>query len=326
MSTTTGATTEVDDPQRAAGAGGGSTDDPSGSTPRRPPGRSRRRGSAAYVLLAPNLLLIGIFLLVPLVWALVMSFQAKRSFGPGRWAGFDNFTRLFADDVFWRAVLNTAVFTVVTVPLGVGIALALGLLMDRALPGRTVFRTIVYLPIAVSTLVTSLVGLLLFDESVGIVNGVLRDLGIGPASWQTNGVLAMISVIVMTLWTRIGFGMLVYLAALQDVDKEVLEAAEVDGAGPLARVRHVVVPWLRPTTFFLLVINMIWSFQVFDVVYVMTNGGPGYSTTMLVTYAYDEGFGPARNFGYGASIGLVLFVITLVVTLVQVRLQRRSED
>lgn len=288
----------------------------------------RHRGATltAYAMVAPNLLLIGVFLLVPLVWGLVMAFQAKRSFGPGRWSGLDNLTRLVGDDVFWRALLNTGIFTLATVPASVGIGLALALLMDRALPGRGVFRTIVYLPIAVSTLVTSLVGLLLFDESVGMVNGLLVDAGLGPVSWQTDGRLAMLTVVLMTLWTRIGFSMLVYLAALQDVDREVMEAAQVDGAGAFARVRHVVVPWLRPTTFFLVVINMIWSFQVFDVVYVMTNGGPGYDTTMLVTYAYDEGFGAARNFGYGATVGLVLFVLTLAVTLFQVRVNRTSED
>lgn len=294
-------------------------------SPAKPAGQ-RGATLTAYAMVAPNLLLIGVFLLVPLVWGLVMAFQAKRSFGPGAWSGLDNLTRLVGDDVFWRALFNTAVFTVATVPLSVGVGLALALLMDRALPGRGVFRTIVYLPIAVSTLVTSLVGLLLFDESVGMVNGLLVDAGLGPVSWQTDGRLAMLTVVLMTLWTRIGFSMLVYLAALQDVDREVLEAAQVDGAGPAARVRHVVVPWLRPTTFFLVVINLIWSFQVFDVVYVMTNGGPGYDTTMLVTYAYDEGFGAARNFGYGATVGLVLFVLTLVVTLFQVRVNRKSED
>lgn len=291
----------------------------------RPPRARLRDGRAAYALLAPNLVLIGLFLLVPLVWSLVMSFQAKRSFGPGEWSGLQNLSRLLSDDVFWRALLNTAVFTLATVPLSIVLALALALLMDKALPGRGVFRTIVYLPIAVSSLVVSLIGLLMFDETVGLVNGVLRDLGVGPVSWQSNGALAMLSVVVMTLWTRVGFGMLVYLAALQDVDKEVLEAATVDGAGSLGRVRHVVVPWLRPTTFFLVVINMIWSFQIFDVVYVMTNGGPGYSTTMLVTYAYDEGFGPSRNFGYGATVGLVLLVITLAITAVQLRFNRRQE-
>ncbi|WP_083968223.1 carbohydrate ABC transporter permease [Janibacter melonis] len=300
-----------------------------------PPGLSRRRRASragngldsrsAYTLLAPNLILIGLFLLVPLVWALVMSFQAKRSFGPGRWSGLENLSRLLSDDVFWRALLNTAIFTIATVPASVLAGLALALLMDKALPGRGIFRTVVYLPIAVSTLVVSLVGLLLFDESIGIINGVLVDLGVAPVSWQSNGALAMLSVVVMTLWTRIGFGMLVYLAALQDVDHEVLEAATVDGANRFQRIRHVVVPWLRPTTFFLVVINMIWSFQVFDVVYVMTNGGPGYSTTMLVTYAYDEGFGASRNFGYGATVGLVLLVITLVITAVQLRVNRRRD-
>ncbi len=290
------------------------------------PRRGRQRSDrAAYALVAPNLLLIGLFLLVPLVWAFVMSFQAKRSFGPGEFNGLDNLTRLLGDDVFWRALLNTTIFTAVTVPLSVIAGLALALLMNKALPGRGAFRTVVYLPIAVSTLVVSLIGLLMFDESVGLINGVLRDLGIGPVSWQSDGTLALISVIVMTLWTRVGFGMLVYIAALQDVDDQVLEAAAMDGAGPFARVRHIIVPWLRPTTFFLLVINMIWSFQVFDVVFVMTNGGPGYATTMLVTYAYDEGFGPSRNFGYGATVGMVLFLITLAVTIVQLRVNRRNE-
>lgn len=292
-----------------------------------PPDDLRERSDrSAYLLIAPNVILIGLFLLVPLVWALLMSFQAKRSFGPGTWTGLDNFTRLLGDDVFWRALLNTAIFTVVTVPLSVGAGLLLALLMNKALPGRGVFRTIVYLPIAVSTLVVSLIGLLLFDESIGMINGVLRDVGIGPVSWQSNGVLALISVIVMTLWTRIGFGMLVYLAALQDVDDEVLEAATMDGAGAFSRLRFVIVPWLRPTTFFLLVINMIWSFQIFDVVFVMTNGGPGYSTTTLVTYAYDEGFGPARNFGYGATVGMVLFVLTLAITVVQLWVNRRRDN
>lgn len=318
MSTTTPGTST------GAGTSAGRRGGP--GSPRRPsrPGGGRDTRSA-YTLLAPNLLLIGLFLLVPLVWALVMSFQAKRSFGPGRWSGLENLSRLLSDDVFWRALLNTAVFTLATVPASVLAGLGLALLMNKALPGRGVFRTVVYLPIAVSTLVVSLVGLLLFDESIGIINGVLVDLGVGPVSWQSNGALAMLSVVVMTLWTRIGFGMLVYLAALQDVDEEVLEAATVDGANRLQRIRHVVVPWLRPTTFFLVVINMIWSFQVFDVVYVMTNGGPGYSTTMLVTYAYDEGFGASRNFGYGATVGLVLLVITLVITSVQLRVNRRRD-
>ncbi|MCH1866889.1 carbohydrate ABC transporter permease [Nocardioides sp. CFH 31398] len=287
--------------------------------------RRYRDTRAAWAFLAPNAVLVVVFLLVPLGWAFVLSFQAKRPFGPGTFTGLDNLSRLLADDVFWRAALNTAVFTVVTVPLTVVLGLAIALLLDKAMPGRTVARTIVYLPIVVSTVVVALIGLLLFDESIGIVNGVLRGLGVGPVSWQSNGALAMISVMLVVLWTRVGFALLIYLAALQDVDPEMLEAAQVDGAGPWVLVRRMIVPTLRPTTFFLVVVNVIWSFQIFDIVYVMTNGGPGYSTTMLVSYAYDQGFGPARNFGYGATVGVVLFLLTLVVTLVQLRGQRRHE-
>ncbi|WP_230487015.1 carbohydrate ABC transporter permease [Nocardioides anomalus] len=298
-----------------------------GATPPRTTRSARlREAVAAWTFLSPNLLLLAVFLFLPLVWAVLLSFQRARSFGPSSWAGLANYERLLQDGVFWRSLLNTVIFTAATVPLSVLIGLGLALLMDKALPARGLFRTVVYLPIVVSTLVTSLVGLLLFDESIGVLNGMLADLGVGPVSWQTDGTLAMVSVVLMTLWTRVGFAMVVYLAALQDVPEDVVEAARVDGAGSWATVRQIVVPMLRSTTLFLVVVNVIWSFQIFDVVYVMTNGGPGYATSMLVTYAYEEGFGPPRNFGYGATVGVVLFLLTLVITLVQFRIQRRSGE
>lgn len=283
-----------------------------------------REAIAAWTFLSPNLVLLTLFLFVPLGWAILLTFQRARSFGPAQWAGLENYTRLLGDGVFWRSLLNTVVFTVATVPLSVLIGLALALLLDKALPARGLFRTIIYLPIVVSTLVTSLIGLLMFDESIGILNGLLGDLGIGPVSWQTDGTLAMASVVLMTLWTRVGFSMVVYLAALQDIPGDVVEAARVDGASPWSTIRHITVPLLRSSTLFLVVINMIWSFQIFDVVYVMTNGGPGYATSMLVTYAYEEGFGAPRNFGYGATVGIVLFLLTLLATLVQFRVDRRT--
>jgi ABC-type sugar transport system permease subunit len=165
----------------------------------------------------------------------------------------------------------------------------------------------------------------MFDEGVGMLNGVLADLGIGSVAWQTNGVLAMASVILMTLWTRVGFAMVVYLAALQDVPHEVLEAAEVDGATGLQTFRRITVPILASTTFFLFVMNVIWSFQVFDVIYVMTQGGPGYDTSVLVTYAYEQGFGANRDFGYGSTVGVVLFLLTLAFAVVRLRRERRAD-
>jgi multiple sugar transport system permease protein len=189
-----------------------------------------------------------------------------------------------------------------------------------------VFRTVIVLPIVISGLVTSLIGLLMFGEGVGIANGVLQALGFAAAPWQSDGVLAMASLVLMTLWTRVGFAMVVYLAALQDVPRELHEAAELDGAGPWRRFTNVTVPSVRATSLFLLVVNVIWSFQIFDVVYVMTNGGPGYDTSMLVTYAYDRGFGPSQLHGYGSTIGVVLFLLTLLLTVVQLTVRRSREE
>jgi multiple sugar transport system permease protein len=134
----------------------------------------------------------------------------------------------------------------------------------------------------------------------------------------------MVSVVVMTVWTRVGFAMVIYLAALQDVPREIHEAAQVDGAGAVQRFWWVTVPMLSAPTFFLVVMNIIWSFQVFDIVYVMTGGGPGNDTEMLVTYAYDQGFGPTRDFGYGSTIGVVIFLLTLVVVVLRLHRERRE--
>ena len=297
--------------------------------PRTPGGRRRRGWSdllTGHAFLTPNLLLLALFLFVPLGWAFLLSFQDVGSFGPATWVGLGNYRQLVDDPVFWRTLANTLVFTVATVPTSVAIGLGLAVLLDKAMPARGLFRTVIFLPIVISGLVTSLIGLLMFGEGVGIANGVLRSLGLPGLGWQTNGALAMTSLVLMTLWTRVGFAMVVYLAALQDVPRELYEAAELDGAGAWKQFSHVTVPTVRATTLFLLVVNVIWPFQIFDVVYVMTNGGPGYDTSMLVTYAYDRGFGPSHLYGYGSTIGVVLFVLTLLLTVVQLRLRRSAED
>ncbi len=286
---------------------------------------SVREAAVGYVFVWPNLVLLALFLFIPLGWALLLSFEDAKSFGPATWIGLDNYRTLFGDSVFWRVLVNSLVFTLATVPTSVGIGLVLANLLNRALPARGALRTIIYLPIVISGLVTSLIGLLLFDEGVGILNGVTRALGWGNIAWQTSGSLAMLSVVLMTLWTRVGFAMVIYLAGLQDIPEDMYEAARLDGANGFQQFRHITVPMLRPSTLFLIVMNVIWSFQVFDVIYVMTNGGPGYSTSMLVTYAYDRGFGPSRDFGYGATIGVVLFVLTLAFTMIQLRVRRSQE-
>jgi multiple sugar transport system permease protein len=260
--------------------------------------------------------------------AFVVSAKHQESLGAPYWVGLANYTGLLGDPVFWRALLNTAVFTLATVPVGMALGLGAALLLDSVLPGRALYRSVVFLPLVISGVATGVLGSWLFDQYDGFVNDALRAVGVTGPAWQSDGRWAMVSVIVMTVWVRLGFDMLIYLAGLQGIDGQLLEAARMDGAGYWQRLRRIVVPLLGPSTFFLLVMNLLYSFQVFDTVYAMTAGGPGDSTTMLVTYAYRVGFdekGPGQ-LGYAAGVGVVIYLITLAITAVQWRASRTRDQ
>ena len=286
--------------------------------------RDRREELAAYGMVAPNLVLLGIFVLIPLIWAVTISFQRTNGFGGGTFAGLDNYARLFSDPVFWRSTGNTLLFTLITTPLSMGLGLGAAVLLNSALPARPVFRSILIMPMAVSGVATALIGLLVFDENSGIMNELLRFVGLPAVQWQSGGAAAFLSVVLVTLWWRVGFNMLIYLAGLQGISPELLEAAELDGATGWQRLRLVVVPLLGPSSFFLLVINVIYSFQVFDIVFVLTGGGPQDATSVLVTYAYENGF-VVRDQGYAAAIGMVLLLFALVFTVVRWRTSRTRD-
>lgn len=291
---------------------------------RRRRGLARREAAVAYLLLGPNLLLFAVFLLVPLVGVLVLSLQRYSGFGRAEWIGGGNYTELAGDPVFWRAALNTAVFAGVTVPLSLALGLGIALLLSRHVPGRGVFRGLYYLPFVISGVVIAMVGKWIFNEDVGVVNRLLRAVGLAGVGWQSEAAPALTSLIVMIVWARLGFVMVVYLAGLQGIPAEYYEAATMDGASSWQRFRHVTWPMLRPTTFFLVVLTVIESFQVFDVIYVMTGGGPGNSTQVLVTYAYATGFDSRRQ-GYAAAIGVVVYLVVLVFTVLWWRVQRRRD-
>ncbi|RIX28750.1 carbohydrate ABC transporter permease [Amnibacterium setariae] len=296
---------------------------------RRPPaprGSSRRRARlretlTGYAFVGPNLVLLGLFLLYPLVLAAVLSFSRYTGFGSPEWIGIGNYADLLSDAVFWRALINTTVFTVATLTLSLGLGLGLAVLLNKALPGRAVFRTIVYAPMVVSGVASGLIGVLMFDENTGVVDKALIAAGLPPIPWQSNGGAAMVAVILMTVWGRTGFNMVIYLAGLQGISEELYEAAELEGASAWQRFRSITVPLLGPSTFFLLIMNVIYSFQVFDLVFVLTGGGPGNATTMLTTYAYANAF-TTRAQGYAAAIGMVLLVLMLGFAAVQWRLNR----
>jgi ABC-type sugar transport system permease subunit len=289
----------------------------------------RRRGAdrdavAAWSLLAPNLLLFGVFLLLPLAATFWLSLYSSSGFGPRDYVGAGNYRELFGDGTFWRSALNTAVYAGVTVPVSLLLGLGVALAMNRPMRGRGLLRAVYYLPYVISGVVVAVAGRWVFNENVGIVNRLLRSIGFSGVAWQSEALPAMTSLVLISVWTKVGFAMVVYLAALQSIPKEYLEAAEMDGAGRRQRLRHIVVPLLRPTTVFLVVLGIIESFQVFDVVYVLTGGGPGNATEMLVTYAYAEGF-DARRQGYAAAIGVVTYLVVLVLTALWWRRQKAQE-
>ena len=289
--------------------------------------RHRHRGreaSVAYLFIAPNLLLLAVFVLLPLAQSLGLSFEHTNGFGAGTFAGLDNYARLLADPLFWRSLANTLLFTVLTTPLSMGLGLGAAVLLNAALPARAVFRSILILPMSVSGVATALIGLLIFDENSGVLNELLRFVGLPAVNWQSGSVAAFASVVLVTLWWRVGFNMLIYLAGLQGLSHELQEAAMLDGARGWQRLRYLTVPLLGPQSFFLLIVNVIYSFQVFDIVFVLTGGGPQDATSVLVTYAYQNGF-VTRDQGYAAAIGMVLLLLALVFTAVRWRTSRTRD-
>jgi len=321
----------VRETEPAAAAGEASSHEPSpGRRTRRPRGRARRAGEraeawAGLVLASPALMIFTVFMFAPLVLTFWYSLHKYSGFGSMTFLGLDNYREILYDSTFWRVLVNTLLFTAVSVPLGTGLGLGAAVLLDKALPGRTLFRALVYVPVVVSGVAAGIIFLRLFDPLLGVLDQLLRSVGLPTVDWQGSGVAALVSVVVVVTWQGVGFAMVVYLAGLQGIPRELYEAASLDGATGWKAFRRITWPLLAPTTFFLLVYSIIVSFQVFDVVYVLTRGGPGRSTTFLVQYAYDEGFNRRRQ-GYAAAIGVLIYLLVLAFTAVQWRVSRTRDE
>ncbi len=288
-------------------------------------GTARRAEAwAGAVLAGPAVLVFAAFMFVPLLLTVWFSLHEWGGFGPLTWVGAGNYVELARDPTFWTAFANTVLFTGVSVPLGIATGLGAALLLNRALPARGLLRGLVYLPVVVSGVAAGVVFLRLFDPIRGILNQLASTFGLPQVDWQSDATAALVSIVVVTTWQGVGFGMVVYLAGLQGIPREVYEAAAMDGAGRWRTFASITWPLLAPTTFFLVVYSVILSFQAFDTVYVLTRGGPGNATTFLVQYAYDQGFNQLRQ-GYAAALGVVIYAVVLLLTLAQWRLGRRDE-
>jgi multiple sugar transport system permease protein len=298
------------------------------STVNRPRARTprwlRRRGQwgTAALLLAPAFGLFAVFTAYPFVYAAKLSLMkwdglsAKQTF-----VGLGNYRALLHDQEFIHAMKVTAIYTVVVTIASIGIGLLLALALNRRLVGRNIYRTIFFTPVLTATVAAAVVWQLLFDPFTGIVNVGLRHAGMQGPRWLSSPSWALAAVIVVGVWKRIGFTMIIYLAGLQTISPTYYEAALVDGAGSWRQFRDVTWPLLTPITVLQLIMAVIDSFQVFDHVYVMTQGGPMGATDVVPLFLYNQGF-RLFHLGYAAAVGWVVFVVVLLATLVQWRLSR----
>jgi len=285
--------------------------------------KREHEGLAAGLFLLPNLIGFLIFTAIPVGAAFVLAFYDYDLLLGASWAGLENFREMFTtDEVFRAALFNTVYFTAVSVPLSVVLGLATAMLVNQALRGIVIFRSIFLLPYVTVTVALSLVWKWIYLPDIGLINSVLGVFGIAGPPWLTSGTWAMPALILMSVWKGFGYNMVIFLAGLQSIPDHLYDAAKVDGATAWRRFLNVTLPLLSPTTFFVVVISVISSFQVFDQALIMTNGGPGTATTTLVLYIYQKGF-QSFDMGYAAAIALVLFAAIFVFTVIQFMFQRR---
>jgi multiple sugar transport system permease protein len=288
--------------------------------------RQARREYSAYLMLAPGMILFSVFTVFALLFALYLTFHEWNIISVEKpYVGLQNYKDALEDERFRRSIINTVYFTGASVPLGMIIGLAIALLLNQPLRGRGILRTMYFLPVVTPFVVVAIIWKWLFNGDYGLFNYYLLKTHLihEPLLWLADKNLAMPSVVLMTVWTSIGFSMVVYLAGLQAIPEELYEAAEVDGAGAWARLRHITLPMLTPTTFFLAVIGIIGSFQVFTQIFIMTSGGPVDRTTTMVYYVYEAAF-KFFEMGYASTLAFILFLMLLVFTALQLRLYRKG--
>ncbi|WP_374976179.1 carbohydrate ABC transporter permease [Microbacterium trichothecenolyticum] len=299
------------------------TADETGTAAAPPPARRRRsrlrlrNTLIGWSFILPNFIGFGLLTLIPIVVLFYMSFTNWNVFGTANWVGLANFQRLMGDGSFQIAVFNTLYYSVLHIPLTIVVALGLALLLNNKLRGVALFRTAAFFPYITSIVAIAVVWNLLFSPEYGPINEFLRFIGIqNPPGWLTSPEWAMPAVVIVSTWRDMGYYMILFLAGLQTVPRELHEAARMDGANVWQRFVNVTLPCLRPTMFFVTVMLTINSFKIFDLILVMTDGGPGQSTLVMSQFIYRKGFEESQ-FGYASAAAVVLFFMCIIVTILQ---------
>ncbi|WP_406146450.1 carbohydrate ABC transporter permease [Streptomyces sp. NBC_01012] len=287
--------------------------------------RKRRRESmTAWSFISPAILIILGLSVVPVVWSLLLSFQADDLVTPSRWVGLQNYHALVEDPHFGQAVRNTLLYTLMYVPLSMALGLTLAVALNRRIRLVGLYRTLIFVPFVISATAQGVLFSFILDPQFGAANSVLHSLGLSAQGFLTDPGQALLVLVAISLWSGTGFCVVIYLAALQDVPLSLIEAARLDGAGHFQILRHVTLPALGPVSVFLVLWQTIESLQVFDLVYVTTKGGPLGSTTVIVYFIWEQAF---KNFtaGYGAAAAYALAVALLLIGVV-LRVARKRQN
>ncbi|WP_028548410.1 carbohydrate ABC transporter permease [Paenibacillus sp. UNC451MF] len=286
---------------------------------RRKRGLQNRETLAGFLFVSPMLIGVTILVLLPILATFVLSFSDWNfimGFKGFKWAGMDNYQKLVTDMTFLKSFRNNAIF-LLTVPIYLIVSLVLAILIDKKVYWKGFFKVAYFMPYISSVVAVAIVWQVLFHPSAGPVNQFLMSIGISnPPKWIADPNYALISVMMISVWISIGFNLIVYIAGLQSIPKDLYEAADIDGASGWVKFKSITLPMLSPTTFFLLITGIISTFKVFDLIAVLTQGGPIQSTSMIVWYLYDTAFTNLK-IGYASSMATVLFFCVLIITFLQ---------
>jgi ABC-type sugar transport system permease subunit len=291
-----------------------------------------RRWAVGYLFVLPVVLFFAVFVAFPFLRSFYLSLTEWSGFTSPRFVGLRNFESLADDPVFWKALRTTIIYTAVTTVLQTVLPMLLAVFVNVGWRGAVVFRTLLFIPVIISFVVTALLWQLIYDPNFGTLNQLLRAVGLDALvhPWLADPATVIPAIMLVSLWQSLGFFMLIFLAGLQGIDQNLYEAARIDGAGARQEFLRITVPMLRTVTAVVVLLNLINGFNTFDIIYVMTGGGPNRASEVLGTYLYKLAFGTESgatpSFGYATAISMVVFALCVVTAVVQLRISRRARD
>lgn len=282
-----------------------------------------RRYMKGYLYILPNFIGFFIFMAVPIIIGFAISLTDYNGFNQMNFIGINNYINMFHDEYFRVSLWNNVLYSLITVPGTIIVSLLLALAVNKGVKGSDLFKTMFFLPNITSMVAVGIVWAMIFNPTTGPVNSILRSIGItNPPMWLGASSTALLTIMLVAIWKQAGYYMIIFIAGLQAIPRQLYEAASIDGASSINKFFKITLPMLSPTMFMVLILNIIGSFQVFDLISIMTNGGPGSSTNVLVYRIYQEGFQNLK-FGYASAMAYFLFLIVLIITLIQFRGQKK---